>query len=292
MIEPVELVRRDMNVRRVAILGVGLIGGSIGKALRQIADAPEVVGWDASPESLMKAIELGAIDLEAPTFEEAVAEADLVIIATPITFTVSLIQSIATIIGSEVVVTDVGSTKERICSEADKVLRGSFVGGHPMAGSEQRGVQASRSDLLNGANWLITPTELSSHAAIERVCWLAHSVNARVRLCSPSDHDSMVSALSHLPHLLAYSLSQTASEVVPDEWKDIAAGSFRDCARVALSDPDLWTRILMDNRKTLIANTQETIKWLEQAENALKEEDQEALHQLLFEAHTNRKKFR
>ena len=223
------------DTRRLAILGVGLIGGSVGLAARRAGW--HVVGYD--PSSGPAAVECGAIDEAAPTAAAAAADADLVVLAVPVGCAVELLGSI----GRRPVVTDVGSTKRSVVdAAAAAALR--FVGSHPMAGGERGGVANARAELLDGALCLVTPTDDTDPAALETVEAFWRSLGMRTRRMSPSEHDRCVADVSHVPHVAAAAVARQADPAaVP-----LAAGGWRDTTRVAAGDPDLWRDILLDNR--------------------------------------------
>lgn len=243
------------DFHRVAIIGVGLIGGSLGMAACARGLAVEVVGVGPRAESLSLALELGAIHRAAPSMAEGVAGADLVIIATPVSATLKILEEISPLLDPGTVVTDVGSTKSGIVRQAEAVLpQGvSFVGGHPMAGSEQAGVRGADPYLFENAFYLITPTPNTSPEALTAVKKLAAGVGARVVELDPERHDLAVAAVSHLPHLLAATLVNTvtrmpeSAEVLP-----LAAGGFRDTTRIASGSPVMWRDIFAENREQVL----------------------------------------
>ena len=280
-----------MKVKQVAILGVGLIGGSIGLALRARRAAESVVGWDADALTNAIALERKAVDGFTATANEAVAQADLVVLAAPTESIVPLLASIVQSLPERAVVTDVGSAKARIIAEAEPLLPGRFVGGHPMAGLEESGINSASSKLFEGAAWILTPTDSTDPPALGMVTEVVTAVGARPRICDPEIHDQIVAAISHLPHLLAYGLSEAAGRHVSELWVDLIAGSFRDGSRVALSNPARWAEILMDNR-TAAGEALDTFSaWLAQVRSALQADDVAALTQILNDAHQARKRF-
>jgi prephenate dehydrogenase len=281
----------SLKCNKVAILGVGLIGGSLGLALRASGFASEVVGWDIDVSASNTALQRGALDAVSGSPEEAVQGADLVVLAVPISATIPLLKTVAPFLGDDTVVTDVGGTKARIVREADSIIPGKVVGGHPMAGSEVSGISAASADLFEGAAWIITVTEETKRHDILVVKKMVHSVKAIPRVCSPEEHDALVASLSHLPHILAFGLTQTVSDRVPAEWGDLAAGSFRDGTRVAKSNPKAWAEILMDNRESVLHALEQNISWTAQARGALESGDLNSLTALLEQAHQARKRF-
>ncbi|HXG23461.1 MAG TPA: prephenate dehydrogenase/arogenate dehydrogenase family protein [Chthonomonadales bacterium] len=272
----------------VAILGLGLMGGSLGLALRARGGAEKVIGWNRSASVLAVAKEMGVVDLVASDPRGAVAEADLVVLAVPVQVVASLAETILPALKPDCVITDVGSTKTRLVAETEAILGGRFVGGHPMAGSEASGIEEANSKLYERAAWVLTPTPVTWPQALERVTQLVVSVGAIPYQCSPEKHDRIVASLSHLPHILAYGLAHTAGKQVEPEWGAIAAGSFRDGARVAKSDPALWSGILSDNRAAVLESLDEFLAWARQVRAALAEDDAETLREMITRAHEAR----
>ena len=219
----------DFN--RVAIIGVGLIGGSLGMSLRKNELVGEVVGVDSCVDNLHLAVELGAIDQYAASPAAGVAGADLVIIATPVGATILILHEIWPYLASGAVVTDVGSTKTKVVQEAENMLPPgiSFIGGHPMAGSEHNGIKGADPYLFENAFYLITPTTNSKPVALKKVKRLVAGIGAKVVEIEPEKHDLAVAAVSHLPHLLAASLVNTVVNLPESESiLPLAAGGFRD----------------------------------------------------------------
>jgi prephenate dehydrogenase len=280
-----------LKCNKVAILGVGLIGGSLGLALRGSGFAGEVAGWDIDEAVSNAGLQRGALDAVSGNPEDAVQDADLIILAVPISATIPLLMTVVPFLTDDAVVTDVGGTKARIVREAEAIIGGRFVGGHPMAGSEVSGISAASADLFEGAAWIITLTEETRRNNFNVVEEIVRTIKAIPRTCTPEEHDALVASLSHLPHLLAYGLTQTVSDSVPAEWGDLAAGSFRDGTRVAKSNPKAWAEILLDNRDSVLKALDQNITWTAKARAALESGDLSSLTQLLEQAHLARKRF-
>ena len=200
-----------MPVSRLSILGLGLIGGSIGLAVKRGLTGCKVSGYDASPTAAGIAFDLKAIDVRCESIHEAVSESDLVILAVPVRSIPGLMHAIVPFLKDDAFVTDVGSTKRSIIAIAEEVLPGRFVGSHPMAGGERSGISAARADLFEGATCILTPPKSSENSTSDplnnhlistlELFW--KSLGARTRLLSPDDHDRLVAAASHLPHAVA-----------------------------------------------------------------------------------------
>jgi prephenate dehydrogenase len=237
---------------RVAVLGVGLIGGSIGLAARRRAGA-EVCGYDPDEDVLERALQLGAIDARASTVAEAVADADVVFVAAPVGVLAATVAQALRSAAAGCVVTDVGSTK-RTLGDAGSDER--FIGGHPLAGAETAGVEHAREDLFDGATWYLTPAGGATAGELyERLHRLLVALGARPAAIDPETHDRLMACVSHLPHVLANLLVAQAAEVLSagDSERLPAVGpSFRDATRVAGANTAIWTDIYMANRDALI----------------------------------------
>ncbi|MBW3594633.1 MAG: prephenate dehydrogenase [Actinobacteria bacterium] len=237
--------------RRVAIVGTGLIGGSIGLAARR--GAVEVVGYDSDTASLEAALQRGAVDDAAESVEDAVGDADLVVLATPVDVTPIVCDRLADVVPAEAAVTDVGSAKEAVVDRGVAAFGPRFVGGHPMAGSERHGIAAAAADLFEGAWWILTPTEEVSHAAYSAVSDLVFSLGARPVALAPSTHDALVARLSHVPQLAASALVDSAAAAGTKEaLLGLAGAGFRDVTRIAASDPALWVAIVRANARSVL----------------------------------------
>ncbi len=227
------------DTRRLAILGVGLIGGSLGLAARRLGGW-HVVGFD--PTSGAAAVERGAVHEMAGSVAMAVAGAELVVLAVPVSTAAQLLRDVD--VGP--VITDVGSTKRSIVAAA---AGRRFVGSHPMAGGDRGGVAHARADLFDGGVCLVTPTDGTDPAAVELVETFWRSVGMRTVRLTPDEHDRRVADVSHIPHVAAAAVARQADPAaIP-----LAAGGWRDTTRVAAGNPALWRDILLDNRDHVVA---------------------------------------
>ncbi len=254
-----------MILRSVTILGLGLIGGSLGHALRRAAGmdptkAPVITGWDHNPAVLKAALQRGAIDRAAADAASAVAAADLVVVAVPVLAVPEVLEGIGPVLGPQTAVTDVASTKAAICDRASGILGPRFVGGHPMAGSERGGITEARADLFDGAVYCLTPEPGTASWALDAATSMVEQIGARPRLLDPHAHDRAVAAISHLPFLLSTALVEvTAADPEWDVLAEIAAGGFRDVSRLASADPRMHRDICLTNAGAIRAWLQSVI---------------------------------
>jgi prephenate dehydrogenase len=263
-------------VARIAVLGVGLIGGSIGLAARRRLQA-EVVGHGRSPERLRRAVELGAIDRAAGSVAEACEGAELVFCAGPVAALPGQAREALAACGPETVVTDVGSTKGELVAALGDDER--FIGGHPLAGAETAGVENARADLFEGARWYLTPTERSSGLLYDRLQRTVAALGARPQAIDPERHDRLMAAVSHLPHVMANVLASEAAESMTqgsERLPDVGP-SFRDATRVAGSNPAIWADIFASNREAVAESVDAVAARLREAASLIREGDREAL---------------
>jgi prephenate dehydrogenase len=261
---------------RIAVLGVGLIGGSIGLAARVRADA-EVCGYDPDERVRAKALELGAIDSQAVDVPAAVAGADVVFVAAPVGALLETVRLALASAGPDCVVSDVGSTK-RVLADAGADER--FVGGHPLAGAETAGVEHAREDLFEGATWYLTPAKGSTAGVLyERLHRLLSRFGARPTAIDAATHDRLMACVSQLPHVLANLLVAQAASLLGEESQRLPAvgPSFRDATRVAGANSAIWTDIYMSNRDALIAGIDEHAARLGEMRSALQAADAAAV---------------
>jgi prephenate dehydrogenase len=248
---------------KVAVLGVGLIGGSIGLAARQLDS--EVVGWGPNRSTLDRAAGLGAIDRPAESVGEACADADVVFCAAPVGALTELARAALEASGPDTVVTDAGSAKRRIVAALGEDER--FIGGHPLAGAETAGVENARADLFEGARWYLTPTERTGGILYDRLQRTVAGLGARPQAIDAAAHDRLMATVSHLPHVLADVLAgQAACELTGDSDRMPEVGpSFRDATRVAGSNPAIWGDIFTANGEAVVAAIDDAVARLREA---------------------------
>ena len=245
-----------MRLKRVAIIGVGLIGGSLALAWRRAEPGTTVVGVDRDAEALERAVGLGVIDIAADSVTDAVRGADLVVIAVPVRAVGPVLHDVALSLDAGAIVTDVGSTKADVVETAREELRGlfpRFVPAHPISGRELSGVDAATPDLFRGARVVMTPTAETARDAVDRVRTVWEAAGGRVSELDAAEHDRIFAAVSHLPHMLAFALvSEITSRPDAADLFGFAAGGFRDFTRIAASSPEMWRDIALQNRAALL----------------------------------------
>jgi prephenate dehydrogenase len=236
---------------KIAVLGVGLIGGSIGLAAREYLEDAEVVGYGRDPERLRVALERGAIDRAAGSVAKALDGADLCFACAPVGALPKLVREALAAAGPGCAVTDVGSTKQSLLDEVDDPR---FVGGHPIAGAETAGVEHARADLFQGAVWYLTPLPNSEGLLYERLHRFVVGVGARPVAVDPETHDRLVAVFSHLPHVLANVLATQAAGRLLEHGEALrqVGPSFRDSTRVAGANTDMWADIYLANRRAIV----------------------------------------
>lgn len=241
---------------RLVILGLGLIGGSLAKALKQKNAVSEVVGWGHRAQSLQKGIELGIIDRYSLDLAEAVKGADIVVIATPTLIAETLIAKLIPLVPASTIITDVASVKGNLLRAARLafgVEPGNLVLAHPIAGSEQSGVTAAKADLFVNHRVILTPTERTSIEALDRIEAMWKTTGAQLSRLTVDDHDAILAATSHLPHIAAFALVDAfAGQPAQRDIFEYAAGGFRDFTRIASSDPAMWRDIALANSNELL----------------------------------------
>ena len=240
-----------MKIDTLAILGIGFLGGSLARAVRQRAIAPRIIGVEPDEVSAQQSLSTGLIDELAPgPSANSITSADLVVCCAPVDHITELLLVTAQHARPGQLLTDVGSTKSAIVSQLEAKLPPHvlFVGSHPLAGSEKQGPEHADANLFEGRLVVVTPTERTPPAALELISAFWQAVGARVRQMKPTEHDRAVALTSHLPHLIASALAG----ILPPALTDLTASGFRDTTRLAASDPELWTAIALQNREFLL----------------------------------------
>ena len=274
---------------KLAVVGTGLIGASVALAAKRAGAVERVSGWDADEAALAAAVERGAVDDAAASAEDAVAGADLVVVAAPIA---QLPRMVAAVLEASdgATVTDVGSTKAAVCAAAGGSDR--FVGGHPIAGAEARGPGHAKAELFEGATWFLTPLAGTDPDRYRQVHGFVSALGAIPVAVDPQAHDRLVALTSHVPHVLANLIVNQAGSTRVEGHEPLAAagGSLRDMTRVAGANPRIWVDIFLDNADAIREALAEHRRRVEQVESALAAEDAGFLARWIGEAGSNRRR--
>ena len=282
-------------IGRLAVIGLGLIGGSFAKGMRESGLCREVIGCDLDPVARRQAVPLGVVDSTTADLAEAVRGADLIMLAVPVLGMRAVLAQLAAMDLGQAVMTDVGSTKGAVALAVEEVfgrVPANFVPGHPIAGSEKSGVEAARADLFRHHKVILTPLEQTAKQAVALVqsCWQA--LGADVEQMSLADHDEVLAATSHLPHLLAYTLVDTLARMAErTEIFAYAAGGFADFTRIASSSPSLWADIVTANHDAVLPVLDRYIGDLAAVRAAIADDDRDTLAATFLRAKTARDGF-
>lgn len=270
------------KINKIAIIGVGLIGGSIGLAIKSKRLAKKIVGIGHHRSSINRAIRLKAIDEGTLDLKKGVNGADVVILATPILSMKRIVKKIAPFLKKGCIVTDVGSTKTDIVKNLTEILPAGvfFVGGHPMAGSEKRGVIKARKDLFNNSICILTKEKSTNRSALKLIKGLWSGLGTCVKVLSPHMHDRAVSQISHLPHMIVFSM---LGAIEKNSLK-LASRGFYDTTRIASSDANIWKDIAISNKKEILKSISQFKKNLSALEKAINKKDSRALMQIFKNA--------
>lgn len=279
---------------RVAIIGTGLIGSSLGLALQETHEVEAVAGYDRDADRLATALNRGALTSAALDPAEAVAAADVVFLAVPASAMAGIVRHIARSLRAGAIVTDVASVKTGVVSTLQQLLPDDvwLVGGHPMAGSHEEGPEHASSELFVGATYLLTPTTHTDPEAYRTLHRLVAGIGARPMAVDPIHHDRLVAVISHLPQLAATTLMNLASEQAQQQHAGLlllAAGGFRDATRVAASNPDLWLDICAENRDAIVAVLDDYGERIDQLRQIVATADDAQLHETLVTAQRARR---
>ncbi len=283
-------------IDHLTIIGVGLIGGSLSLALKQAGYVKRVTGCGRSEGSLQKGLQLGVLDDYSLSITDAVANADVIVLAVPLGVMRSVMQQMAPALAAHSVVTDVGSAKGSVVEDARATLgphSKKFVAGHPIAGTERSGVEAGFATLYQGRRVILTPQDDTDPQAIDIVTRMWLATGAEVERMTVEHHDHVLAATSHLPHMLAFSLVSHLSKMSDqDEIFSYAAGGFRDFTRIAASDPVMWRDICLANGDALLSLIEGYKLELDHISQAIREHDPEALYELFRDAKHTREQLR
>jgi prephenate dehydrogenase len=286
-----------LHFNQAAIIGVGLIGGSLGMILRRKGLASSVIGVGRRIENLKTAVELGAIDRYVVDPKDGVKDADLVVLATPVDTYDRHLSEWASCLKPGTIVTDVGSVKGQLVEQAERAMPASvhFVGGHPIAGKEKTGVAAGSEQLFIGARCILTPTKETDQQALERVSTMWQETGSIVMTMDPHLHDKILGAVSHLPHVAAFALMNALAEIrtqVPAlDLAGHSGGGLRDTTRIAASSPEMWRDIFLWNRDNLTAFIEVYERSLGELKRLIRTGDATGIEKALERAKQEREKF-
>ncbi len=282
-------------IERLCLIGVGLMGGSLALALRQRGLVREVIGIDVDPVNLAEARQRGIIDAGYSDLREGVASADWVVIAAPVGATPGILAALLPVWRDDVIYTDTGSTKADVIGALERILGripANFVPGHPITGAERSGARAAEPNLFCNRRVILTPVAATSADSLESVESMWRGVGASVTRMDPGHHDEVLAATSHLPHVLAFVLTEMLGR--KDEQQEIfqyAAGGFRDFTRIASSDPRMWRDICLANAREIVPLIEQYREALGQAAERMRQGDAEGLLHLFSAARSSRQRF-
>lgn len=274
--------------QRLALIGCGLMGGSLSLAMQRAQLVEHVTGCSNSPDTLAQALHVGALHSTSASVPEAVAQADLIVIAVPVAATGSVLEQIAGNIRADALMMDVGSTKQNVVADAQNALGaqfGQFVPAHPIAGKEVAGIANADADLYRGKQVILTPQPDTKLGFLQQASSLWEALGCQVQTMSPQAHDTTFAAISHLPHMSAFALmhcilhQKDAAGILA-----LAGSGFRDFSRIAASDPRIWRDIFLCNREEILNQTQRFIESLQTFAQAVENNEGEQLQALIAQA--------
>ena len=281
---------------QLGLIGCGLMGGSFALALKRAGLVKRVVGYSKSPSTTERARQMGVIDVEAPSALLAVSGADIVLLAVPVSATEATFKAIRHLITANTLIMDVGSTKRDVVDAARRVLRddvGCFVPAHPITGKELSGVEHADGNLYTGKQVILTPIERTYAAQLNKAISLWTALGCNVVQMSPHAHDAAYAAVSHLPHLIAFTLMKSISgQAQGADFLSLAGPGFRDFSRIAASDSKMWRDILIANREELLAQSKIFQQTLQSLEKLIAASDGDALERQLEKASEARANWR
>ncbi|HBR14745.1 MAG TPA: prephenate dehydrogenase/arogenate dehydrogenase family protein [Candidatus Omnitrophica bacterium] len=269
------MILKPFLFRKVTIVGVGLMGGSLGMAIKKHRLAREVVGYSQHHATLVHAQKYQAIDVGLTDLPSAIRNADLVVLAAPVDSIIKSLPVINPHLKRGCVITDVGSVKQEVMEAAEKYLSAPvfFVGSHPLAGSEKKGIMNARADLFDDAVCLLTPTDKTHQMARQKIKLLWTKIGCTVKYLTPEAHDEILAYTSHMPHLLAYAIMET----IPKEHLEHSGQGLKDLTRIAGSSPQMWNDIFLANSKNVLKALDECVKHLSYIRKAIVARDETAL---------------
>ncbi|OQY19900.1 MAG: prephenate dehydrogenase [Desulfobacteraceae bacterium 4572_35.1] len=280
-------------IDKIVIIGVGLIGGSLALALKQAASVRTVVGWDTDRENLELAVQLGVVDIAADSVEQAVADADVVVLAVPVRSMLAVAQNVIAHMKCGAVLSDTGSVKQTVVSELEPLAQAggvNFIAGHPISGTERSGAGSAFAELYRGKRCILTPTINSNIEALTLIETMWQAAGSEVVRMDIVKHDRILAAISHLPHMIAYSLVNSVSSYdrYEENILDFSAGGFRDFTRIASSDPVMWRDIALNNRESLLEMITQFEQFLAELKQDIDSGDGEKLFEFFYRSKISR----
>lgn len=276
------------RIKKVAIIGTGLIGGSLGMAIKSLKDPPKVLGFSRLYKDAKRAVKKKAIDVACPDIQSCVEDADVIFIATPVGKIVDVAREVSSKIKKGAIISDVGSTKSSIVRMIESFMPDDihFIGGHPVTGSEHDGIDHASANLFRDFYYVITPTKSTDSNAFKTLHTLLNSIGANVIAVEADRHDKILATLSHLPHMVSALLVNMASKQVAEKknWLSLAAGGFRDTTRIAASNPAIWLDICLENKQALLDNLTEFEKSLSELIGLIEKDKKAKLKEVLTKA--------
>lgn len=283
----------EINFHKVSIIGVGLIGASLGLAMRKRALCENIHGFGRNEGNLLRAKEKGIIDSYSLDLKEVCEDSDLIVLSTPVGVFLEIVKNISPYLKKSSIIIDVGSVKGRLVYEIETIIPEgvSYVGTHPIAGSDKSGIDDARPELFEGARCIITPTDKTDKNALEKVMHLWQRVGCHVELMDPMRHDEIYGAVSHLPHVIAYSLVNAIGDI-DSEFIKYAGQGFKDTTRIALSSPEMWRDIVIYNRENLLRFLEAFKENIEKIKGLIEKSDAEAIRDEFQKARNLRERIR
>ena len=278
--------KKSVKFKKVAIIGTGLMGGSLALALKKKKIAAEIIGVARHKKTLRLAKKIRAIDIGSQDLK-AVQDAELIILATPVNVILGMARKLSALLKKEAIVTDLGSTKKEIVTQLERVFP-NYIGAHPLAGSQESGIEYSRSDMFSDSLCLLTPMAKTKKNVLSKIRSLWKELGARVILLSPAEHDRIIAFVSHLPHLVAFGLM----DLIPRDYLKFSASGLRDTTRIAASGAHLWQDIFITNRKEILGSLKKFNKLLKEFERSISREDRKRLSELIIKAKDKRDSLR
>ena len=285
-----------MLFHRVAIVGIGLIGSSLARVLKHNRLAETIVVYDKNPEYGKKAVEIGVADENSESAAVAAAGADLVVLSTPVGAYGEISKEIMPVLKKGTIITDVGSVKKYAIAEIEKYIPADsgivYVPGHPVAGTEKSGPEAGFLELFEGRWCILTPGKFATPEAVEKISEMWRAAKMKIDTMTPEHHDKVMAAVSHLPHLIAFSIVGTVADLEGYEQQEIikySASGFRDFTRIAGSDPTMWRDILLNNKETILELIQRFVEDLIALERNIRWDEGNKLFELFSRTQKIRK---